>query len=54
LPLGEEEVMISEDLNQLIKAVDYISLHSYPMHDTHYNPEFWGFMESENLSEREK
>lgn len=30
-----------EDLNQLIRAVDYISLHTYPMHDTHYNPVFW-------------
>lgn len=30
------------DLNELIKAVDYISLHTYPMHDTHYNPVFWG------------
>lgn len=44
-----------EDLNQLIKAVDYISMHSYPMHDTHYNPQFWGILESEKqLSEREK
>jgi exo-beta-1,3-glucanase (GH17 family) len=30
-----------EDLNKLIKAVDYISMHTYPMHDTHYNPVFW-------------
>jgi exo-beta-1,3-glucanase (GH17 family) len=30
-----------EDLNKLIRAVDYISLHTYPMHDTHYNPQFW-------------
>lgn len=44
-----------EDLNQLIKAVDYISMHSYPMHDTHYNPQFWGVLENETqLSEREK
>jgi exo-beta-1,3-glucanase (GH17 family) len=44
-----------EDLNQLIKAVDYISMHSYPMHDTHYNPQFWGILEDESqLSEREK
>lgn len=44
-----------EDLNQLIKAVDYISLHTYPMHDTHYNPEFWGILENEkDLAEREK
>ena len=42
-------------LNQLIKAVDYISLHTYPMHDTHYNPTFWGILENEKLlSEQEK
>ena len=32
----------TEDLKNLIKAVDYVSLHTYPMHDTHYNPDFWG------------
>jgi len=31
----------TEDLNKLIKEVDYISMHTYPMHDTHYNPVFW-------------
>ena len=36
-----------EDLKQLIKAVDYISMHTYPMHDTHYNPVFWGINECE-------
>lgn len=29
------------DLTKLINAVDYISMHTYPFHDTHYNPEFW-------------
>ncbi len=44
-----------DTLNQLIKAVDYISLHTYPMHDTHYNPAFWGILESEKLlSEQEQ
>lgn len=44
-----------DDLNQLIKAVDYISMHTYPMHDTHYNPVFWGIKESESqLTEKEK
>jgi len=36
-----------ENLNKLIHAVDYISMHTYPMHDTHYNPKFWGVLESE-------
>jgi exo-beta-1,3-glucanase (GH17 family) len=44
-----------EDLNQLIHAVDFISMHTYPMHDTHYNPDFWGVPENEkNLSDLEK
>ncbi len=30
-----------EDLEKLIKAVDYISMHTYPYHNTHYNPDFW-------------
>ncbi|WP_299124889.1 glycosyl hydrolase family 17 protein [uncultured Winogradskyella sp.] len=37
-----------EDLNELIKAVDYISMHTYPYHNTHYNPEFWGIPESDS------
>ncbi len=32
----------TDDLTKLIKAVDYVSVHTYPMHDTHYNPVFWG------------
>ena len=31
----------NDDLNALIKAVDYVSMHTYPFHDTHYNPVFW-------------
>lgn len=36
-----------EDLTKLLKAVDYVSMHTYPMHDTHYNPVFWGNFEGE-------
>lgn len=44
-----------EDLNALIHSVDFISMHTYPMHDTHYNPSFWGVLEDEmNLSDLEK
>ncbi len=44
-----------EDLNKLIHAVDYISMHTYPMHDTHYNPTFWGLIETEKkLTKEEK
>ena len=51
---GDAEYHV-EELNQLIKAVDYISMHTYPMHDTHYHPDFWGIKENEQkLSEKEK
>ena len=51
---GDKEYHV-EDLKQLIKAVDYISMHTYPMHDTHYHPVFWGVLESEKLlSEKQK
>lgn len=45
----------NSDLNALIEAVDFISMHTYPMHNTHYNPEFWGVPEEElHLSDTEK
>jgi len=28
-------------LDALILAVDFVSMHTYPFHDTHYNPAFW-------------
>jgi exo-beta-1,3-glucanase (GH17 family) len=35
-------------LNELIRCVDFISMHTYPMHDTHYNPDFWGTREEDD------
>lgn len=34
-------------LDSLIDEVDFLSVHTYPMHDTHYNPSFWHPRESE-------
>ncbi|WP_299549242.1 glycosyl hydrolase family 17 protein [Seonamhaeicola sp.] len=43
------------DLEKIIEAVDYISMHTYPMHNTHYNPEFWGVLgEESHLSKEEQ
>ena len=51
---GGEEYHVP-DLEALVRAVDFVSLHTYPMHDTHYNPEFWGVFEGEEtLSDLEK
>ena len=44
----------TDDLNQLIKAVDYISMHTYPMHDTHYNSAFWGISKEESALNKSK
>lgn len=39
-----------KDLEALVRAVDFISMHTYPMHDTHYNPQFWGVRANESGS----
>jgi exo-beta-1,3-glucanase (GH17 family) len=51
---GDPEYHV-EDLENLIKAVDYISMHTYAYHNSHYNPEFWAVPEKDNhLSDIEK
>ena len=43
------------DLEKLIKAVDYISMHTYAYHNSHYNPGFWEVPDAEKeLSAIEK
>ncbi|OUR97610.1 glycosyl hydrolase family 17 [Flavobacteriales bacterium 33_180_T64] len=44
---GGERQYHTIDLEQLAKTVDYISMHTYPFHNSHYNPEFWGIPEAE-------
>lgn len=52
---GGDSAYHVEDLTKLIHAVDFISMHTYPMHDTHYNPDFWYVPEEEQaLSEHEQ
>ena len=51
---GDAEYHV-EDLEKLIHAVDYISMHTYAYHNSHYNPQFWKVPEEENsLSDIEK
>lgn len=38
---GGDSIYHVDDLERLVRAVDFISMHTYPMHDTHYNPAFW-------------
>jgi exo-beta-1,3-glucanase (GH17 family) len=46
---GGAENYQTDDLVALIKAVDFVSLHTYPFHDSHYNPAFWGVPEEEEV-----
>ncbi|MEO1655268.1 MAG: glycosyl hydrolase family 17 protein, partial [Bacteroidota bacterium] len=51
---GDPELQVPA-LAELVKAVDYISMHTYPYHNSHYNPEFWRVPADEaELSEIEK
>lgn len=36
----------TNELNELIQAVDFISMHTYPFHNTHYNPYFWQYSDT--------
>ena len=52
---GGDKEYHTKELEALIKAVDYISMHTYPYHNSHYNPEFWGVPVNEKeLSDLEK
>jgi exo-beta-1,3-glucanase (GH17 family) len=52
---GGDHKYRTADLENLIKAVDYVSMHSYPMHNSHYNPAFWIVPEEDKvLSETDK
>ena len=52
---GGDAIYHVEALTKLYHAVDYVSIHTYPMHDTHYNPIFWGVNEDEDhLTQKQK
>ena len=45
----------TKDLIKLYKAVDYVSVHTYPIHDEHSFPDIWGISEKEaQLSDKLK
>lgn len=51
---GGDNSYLNEALNQLIQAVDYLSIHTYPFHDTHYNPSFWETNNEATRTKKEK
>ncbi len=44
---GGDSSYHTDDLVALMEAVDFISVHTYPFHDSHYNPEFWDVPEGQ-------
>ena len=51
---GGSEEYHNDDLDELIKSVDYVSMHTYAFHDTYYNPIFWNLSgDSEDLSKKD-
>ncbi|USD67826.1 hypothetical protein [Vibrio sp. SCSIO 43136] len=45
----------NDDLAALVQAVDYVSVHSYPFHDSFYNSEYWTIpLEEQSLSKEEQ
>ena len=51
---GGSEEYHNDDLDELIRSVDYVSMHTYAFHDTYYNPIFWNLSgDSEDLSKKD-
>jgi len=44
---GGDSSYHTKDLTALINAVDYVSMHTYAFHDTHYNSSFWKLREKD-------
>ena len=50
---GGSEDYHNDDLDELIRSVDFVSMHTYAFHDTHYNPSFWNLdAELENIDKQ--
>ncbi|MGB1336030.1 MAG: glycosyl hydrolase family 17 protein [Luminiphilus sp.] len=44
---GGNPIYHTEELTELMRAVDFVSVHTYPFHDSFYNPSFWGVLPEE-------
>jgi exo-beta-1,3-glucanase (GH17 family) len=50
---GASDNYHTEDLNRLIAAVDFISMHTYAFHNSHYSPDYW-YIRDPSLSKIEQ
>jgi len=51
---GAEDQYRKDSLIELLHAIDFISLHTYPFHDTHWNPGFWQLTEKDQKKTTEE
>lgn len=52
---GADDGYKTKDLEALVNAVDYVSMHTYPYHNSHYHDNFWKIpQQDEQLSDIEK
>ena len=51
---GGDDSYHHPDLEALIEAVDYVSMHTYPFHDSHYVPDYWRANDVEEISSEEE
>ena len=49
---GKGKQYHTKDLEKLVKAVDFISAHTYPFHDSYYNQDYWGVLPHEEQLSR--
>ena len=51
---GGSEDYHNNDLDELIRSVDFVSMHTYAFHDTYYNPSFWNLdAEQKNIDKQD-
>ena len=52
---GGDDNYKTKDLEALVNAVDYVSMHTYPYHNSHYHSDFWKVpQQDDKLSDIEK
>ena len=44
---GKGKQYHTQDLEKLVRAVDFVSAHTYPFHDSYYNQDYWGVLPHE-------
>ncbi|MFC3880804.1 glycosyl hydrolase family 17 [Algoriphagus namhaensis] len=51
---GGDSSYHTPELAALYEAVDFVSMHTYPYHNTHYNPDFWRDSQADSIKSDEE